>query len=159
DTCLVWYRIQNKGSLSRKVGLRIMIDTYIGANDGVPFTVPGRPGFVSDKATFLEKEIPDYIEVIEKPETPQSPGTVVRMGLRDTTIPGIDRMDEPEKLVICRWVTSEAPWDPPYINIQGTGQPGERPDSCVVLFWPTVEMQARTERSVAFTYGLGKLKP
>src|SRR5262249_16124108 len=144
DTCLVWYRIQNQSTLSRKVGIRVMIDTYIGANDGVPFTVPGRTGFVSDKSTFLQKQIPDYIEVIEKPEPPANPGTVVRMGLRDISLPGIDQIDEPEKLVICRWIDSSAPWEPPYIDIQGTGAPGERPDSCVILYWPTFEMQPGT---------------
>jgi hypothetical protein len=159
DTCLVWYRIENKSPLSRTVGIRVMIDTYIGANDGVPFTVPGVQDFVKDKATFLTKQIPDYIEVIEKPETPANPGTVARMGLRDIQIPGIDRIDEPEKLVICRWIDSSAPWDPPYIDIRGTGAPGERPDSCVILYWPTIVMEKDTERSVAFTYGLGKLKP
>src|SRR5262249_25845327 len=37
DTCLVHYLIENRGTVQHKVGLRVMLDTYIGTNDGVPF--------------------------------------------------------------------------------------------------------------------------
>src|SRR5581483_5883171 len=41
DTCLVRYTIANGDDRPRTVGLRYLLDTYIGANDGVPFTIPG----------------------------------------------------------------------------------------------------------------------
>ena len=41
DTCLVRYVIENTDVRSHRVGLRFMLDTFIGANDGVPFTIPG----------------------------------------------------------------------------------------------------------------------
>ncbi len=41
-----------------KVGIRVMLDTYIGANDGVPFTIPGKKGFVDTRADFDEEADP-----------------------------------------------------------------------------------------------------
>ncbi len=82
ETCLVHYTIRNQDDAKHKVGLRVLLDTYIGANDGVPFTIPGRKGFVETKANFMRKQIPDYIEVIERPNDPKDPGTVARLGLR-----------------------------------------------------------------------------
>ena len=52
DTCLVWYQVTNYGDVPQKVGLRFMLDTYIGANDGVPFTAPGVKGFIDSKKEF-----------------------------------------------------------------------------------------------------------
>ena len=37
---MVRYQIENKDTQNHKVGLRFLLDTYIGANDGVPFTIP-----------------------------------------------------------------------------------------------------------------------
>ena len=76
--------------MPHKVGLRVMLDTFIGANDGVPFTIPGKPGFVDTKADFGEKQIPDYIEAVENPDDPKNPGTVARLGLTDLQLPSVD---------------------------------------------------------------------
>ena len=48
DTCLVRYRIDNKDGMRHSVGLRFLLDTYIGANDGVPFLIPGQNQFCDD---------------------------------------------------------------------------------------------------------------
>ena len=77
----------NKDKGKHKVGIRVMLDTFIGANDGVPFTIPGKKGFVDTKAEFSQKEIPDYIEVIENPDDPEEP----RHGGADGTAPQIAR--------------------------------------------------------------------
>src|SRR5262249_31638902 len=44
DTCLILYVLKNDDRKTHKVGLRLEIDTLIGANDGVTLTVPGMPG-------------------------------------------------------------------------------------------------------------------
>src|SRR5262249_39523384 len=79
DTCLVYYTIKNYNDVRKKVGIRFLMDTYIGANDGVPFTIPGEKGFLDTMRDFPQKDIPDYIEAIEKPDDPNDHGTVVRM--------------------------------------------------------------------------------
>ena len=57
-----------------------MLDTYIGANDGVPFTAPGVKGFIDDKKEFKGEEVPPYLEAVENPDDPKNPGTVARSG-------------------------------------------------------------------------------
>src|SRR5262249_44317444 len=40
DTCLIRYTLENKDDQPHAVGIRFLLDTFIGANDGVPFTIP-----------------------------------------------------------------------------------------------------------------------
>src|SRR5262249_46732912 len=61
DTCLVRYTVVNQSTLPREVGLRVLLDTFIGANDGVPFVIPGQPGLLDTQKDFDQKDIPDYI--------------------------------------------------------------------------------------------------
>jgi hypothetical protein len=150
DTCLVYYRIYNYGEVPRKVGLRVMLDTYIGANDGVPFTVPGRTGFVTKGEEFKGSAIPDYIEAIEKPDNPKDPGTTVRLGLKGIKLPDVD-LDEPDRLRITRYPGNpDIGWD---VDLEDIGD-----DSCVALYWDPKELAPGEKRYLAFTYGLSKLE-
>jgi hypothetical protein len=153
DTCLVYYTIQNKDTGKHRVGIRVMIDTFIGANDGVPFTIPGRKGFVDTKAEFSQKQIPAYIEVIEKPDDPKDPGTVARMGLKNLRLPGVTFEDMTE-LRIGRWPGKRIKWDWP---LEEMAMDKENPDSCVAMYWNYEEMEPAAERNMGFTYGLGEL--
>jgi hypothetical protein len=153
DTCLVHYTIHNQDSNKHKVGIRVLLDTYIGANDGVPFTIPGRKGFVETKANFVRKQIPDYIEVVERPDDPKDPGTVARLGLRHLPL-GTTELEDMDRLLICRWPGSRALWD---FNTEPMNADKSNPDSCVVMYWPYLNMNPRDTREVAFTYGLGSL--
>jgi hypothetical protein len=172
DTCLVWYRVENNATVERKVGVRIMLDTYIGANDGVPFVIPGQKELLTDMHDFGEKEIPDYIEALEKPDL-SDPGTVAHLGLKGNSLvvpkndpkakEGATELVEPEPIVrmlICYWPGSETRWElePERIrSIEGDRDKGEPPDSCVFLYWPYREMAPKEVRYMAFTYGLGKM--
>jgi hypothetical protein len=123
----------------------------------VPFTIPGKKGFVDTKADLSAKNIPDYIEVIENPNDPKNPGTVARMGLR-LKLPGI-KLDEMERLLICRFPGHTAGWDikPVSMKPDNSGDKKEKPDSCVVMYWPYMVMEPNDTRHIAFTYGLGEL--
>jgi len=158
DTCLVHYLIENQDTVPRKVGIRVMLDTYIGANDGVPFIIPGQPGLLQTKRIFDQKDIPDYIEALEYPNL-TNPGTIAHLGLKLQGIK-IQRSDpevEPlEKLVVCRWPgNSEKRWQWDYTAMNEP--PDEKSDSCVVLYWKEQSMEPKTRRAMAFTYGLGRL--
>jgi hypothetical protein len=158
DTCLVHYRIDNHDTVSHKVGLRVMIDTFIGANDGVPFVIPGQPGLLETKKVFGQKEIPDYIEALERPNL-TDPGTIAHMGLKLAPDIKIQR-DDPEldalvRLVVCRWPDNKDKrwkWDYEAMNAVP-----EKKDSCVVLYWDEELMEPGANRSMAFTYGLGRM--
>lgn len=160
DTLLVYYTLHNKDAKKHKVGIRVMIDTFIGANDGVPFTIPGKKGFVDTKAEFSGKDIPDYIEAIENPNDPKEPGTVARMGLRHFALPGM-HLEQMDKLRICRFPGQNAGWgDWPVESMKPDKKADkkEKGDSCVVMYWPYRDLPAGESQHVAFTYGLGSLE-
>jgi hypothetical protein len=149
DTCLVKYAIENTGQANHKVGLRMMLDTYIGANDGVPFLIPGERELLTTMRAFGPKEIPDSISALERPD-PQNPGTVALMGLKLQDLEPIVKME------ICRWPdNANARWDiqlEPMIDSNGKG------DSCVVLYWDYRKLEPGKKRVMGFTYGLATVK-
>ena len=151
DTVLVRYIIVNNSNLPRQVGLRVMLDTFIGANDGVPFRIPGRPTFLETKEDFDQKQIPDYVQAWERPDL-KNPGTVAHLGLKGIELSGI-KVEPMEMLRICRWPGNSEirwKWEPEAIN-----QPPDKPkDSCVVLYWAEQKMEPKERRDMAFTYGL-----
>lgn len=164
DTVLVSYQITNEDRSSHTVGLRFMLDTYVGSADGVPINYPphGQPlqpgGFVDGLKIFPQKDVPDYLQAVEKGDlTATKDNTVAVLGLRLGS-----RFELPEKVVVCRWPqNSEAKWG-------GTGRLGdwkyERidanphvPDSCVLIYWGELSMAPGSQRKMAFTYGLGRM--
>jgi hypothetical protein len=161
DTCLVHYLIENRDTVPHQIGLRVMLDTYIGANDGVPFVIPGQPGLLDTWKRFSGADIPDYIQALEKADL-KDPGTIAHMGLKLQGIkikPDDPELDPLESLLICRWPgTTEKTWDwePKAMNDKSDG-PDAQPDSCVVLYWKVEEMAPESKRAMAFTYGLGKV--
>jgi hypothetical protein len=136
----------------------MMLDTFIGANDGVPFVIPGQKGLLTDLRQFGEKEIPDYVEAIEVPDL-DKPGTVAHIGLKGISIPKVE-LEPVHEMLICRWPGSETRWRPEkrdIRSIEGEKEQGEVGDSCVFIYWSTLPMPPGTKRNMAFTYGLGKM--
>jgi hypothetical protein len=163
----VYYKVENYNTTPQKVGLRVMLDTYIGANDGVPFTIPGQKGFMKTKADFTGKDIPAYVEAVENPDNPKNLGTTVRLALKGLRLPGV-LAEDPEKLRICRYPGNpNVGWDVGFQDpdsgkvvpqdIHLPGDPRNEGDSCVAIYWPYVTMEPKKERHLAFTYGLGEL--
>src|SRR5262249_42721361 len=115
DTCLVYYEIKNiSKSRKHKVGLRFMLDTFIGGNDGVPFTVPGRTGFLDQQDQFAGPKVPDFVEAVEKPGDPRDPGTVAHLALKGVRLPKVGKLDEVDRLVLCGYPGNpQANWDWP----------------------------------------------
>jgi hypothetical protein len=155
DTCLVHYQMRNYGEVSRRVAVRVLLDTYIGANDGVPFTIPGEKGFVTDRKDLHGDKIPDYVEVVERPDDEKDPGTTARLQLRGLQLPDDIALLEPRLLRICRFPGGDPGWEWEPQDMRGA--PEEKGDSCVVIYWPEITLEAGAVRHLAFTYGLGKL--
>lgn len=152
DTCLIYYTVKNHSEKKRQVGVRILLDTYIGANDGVPFTIPGEKGFVTTMREFDAKQVPPYIEAIEKPNDADDPGTVVRLTLKGVSVPHLP-LEEVQRVLICR--SPRLPRVKWQWNVQpmGTKKEAER-DSCVAVYWDYLEMNPGDERHLGITYGL-----
>ena len=86
DTCLVWYKVENYGTAEHKVGVRVMLDTYIGANDGVPFVIPGQPGTAERYARFQRKGHP-RLHRSTGTRGLVGAGTAAHLGLKGITLP------------------------------------------------------------------------
>src|SRR5262249_11339817 len=144
DTVLVRYRILNKDARAHKVGLRIQVDTLIGNNDGVPFTVPGI-GLVTTFADFRRaRDIPDFIQALEIPNI-NNPGTVAHMTLK---LGG--KIEAPGRVSLTHWPGfGFTPWEVPLQPLGG--------DSAVVLYWYEKTIQAGEKRELGFAYGLGSV--
>src|SRR5262249_53814398 len=154
DTVLVKYQIKNNDTNPHTVGLRFMLDTLIGKNDGVPFLIPpteqGPAHLVDTMAVFVGKAIPDFIRALETEKLDDKNATVAELNVK---LRGYEALD---KLVICRWPdNSEMRWAWPF---QAMNEPVNREkDSCVVLYWAQKKMEPNEERMLGFTYGLGQI--
>jgi hypothetical protein len=148
------FYIDKNSSEPRQVGLRLMIDTLIGANDGVPFVVPGHSGIVDQAVTLISSDIPDFIQAIEQADL-VNPGVIVHLTLRggDATPP--DRVD------LAGWYHPDADWDI-ITPVGGVGTPLYRegdpwtvPDSTVALYYNPLTLNPGESRSIVTFYGLG----
>src|SRR5262249_45312593 len=102
DTCLVTYVITNKDAQSHKVGLRFLLDTYIGANDGVPFTIPGEKDLCDTFKDFDGPDkVPDFISALEKQDV-KDPGTVAHVSLK---VGG--GLEPPNRVILGAWPNPE----------------------------------------------------
>lgn len=148
DTALVRYTLTNTAAAKQKIGLRFLLDTFIGKTDGVPFVVPERADLVTTGALVgtKTKDLPDYVQAFERPNF-QFPGTVAHLGVRVS--PHIATVEPPDSLLFSHWPGPKAGWSYPVRNM-GT-------DSAIGLYWTEAVVEAGAERCVGFTYGLGKV--
>jgi hypothetical protein len=155
DTSLVRYTIENRDGRPHRVGLRIVLDTFIGGNDGAPFTVPGLPGLVDRMEDFRGAKVPDTILVLENPDL-KDPGTVAQFNLRLS-----GKLEMPGRVSLTRWpghdpglLRFDVPMAP-FLN--PLGKDPKDGDSAVVIYWDERDLPAHTKREVGFSYGLGSI--
>jgi hypothetical protein len=158
DTCLVRYTIENRDARPHKVGLRFLLDTFIGGNDGVPFLIPGDSRLCSSSRVFQRpEEVPDFIQARER-EDLKDPGTIAHLQLK---VGG--GLEPPGRVTLGAWPNTElarlnplcrqekTKWEVPVLPIY------QLKDSAVTLYWPEKEMPSGASREVGFTYGLGNV--
>ena len=153
DTCLVRYRIENQDEMPHRVAFRFVLDTFIGGNDGVPFTIPGASGLCNTSRDFsTPQSVPDFIQALEHPSL-DNPGTVAHLTLR---LGG--GVDAPDRVTLGRWI-NQLQWagnEKPHIDWEYPVRPMES-DSGVVLYWNEKEIEPGSHRDLGFAYGLGNV--
>jgi hypothetical protein len=158
DTCLIRYSIQNLDNRTHRVGLRFLLDCYIGSNDAVPYLVPGRHELCTSYEEFNDPvRMPDFIQALER-EDLRDPGTIAQIQLKvgrsvepptrvtlgaypNLRLRGTDRRCNQEKTM----------WDVPVMSMKSLPEG----DSAVVLYWDQRELDPGKTREVGFAYGLG----
>jgi hypothetical protein len=157
DTCLVRYVIENQDRKAHRVGVRFLLDTYIGSNDGVPFNLPGNEMCDTKRSFKRPEEVPDYIEALENQDL-SDPGTVAYLQLKvggKLEAPGRVTLGAyPDPRLEVRNANQQFTlWDVPVLSMRTLSPP----DSAVVMYWPERSLEPGAAREVGFTYGLGKV--
>ena len=143
DGIEVKYAFENKGKQDHLVGLREMLDTLIGNNDGVPFIVPGEQGIVTNPQTYRGDAVPDFIRALERGDLAR-PGVVVDIGLR------VDQAERPSELVLAHWPGAFATW-----NFDRTTKIGK--DSAAGIYFEPRNLRPGEVRTIGYSYGLGAI--
>jgi hypothetical protein len=84
DTCLVRYKLENKDSRLHNVGIRFMLDTFIGENDGVPLPDPRTDRPVQHQRRVQRPGTDPRLHPGARSDNLQNPGTICQIGLRWT---------------------------------------------------------------------------
>ena len=171
DTCLVYYDIINNnepGSHPVPVALRFLLDTYIGDNDAVPFTIAGAKELCDTKKEFNSPgEVPDYISALERQDV-NDPGTVAHLTLK------YGGLEPPARVTLGAWpaasladhgiqgaLQQDTLWDVPVAPMawatSASGQNKTKGDSAVTMYWDDKEVTPGKPRRVGFAYGLGSV--
>jgi hypothetical protein len=172
DTCLVRYVLANTDpAVGVKVGLRFLLDTYIGRNDGVPFTIPGEKDLCNTFRDFNGPDkVPDYISALERQDV-NDPGTVAHVTLK---LGG--GLEAPSRVILGAWPDEklfdvdpvkakyahkqDTLWDVPVMSMQTDqlkSKTNANGDSAVTLYWKEEELGPGKSRQLGFAYGLGSL--
>jgi hypothetical protein len=158
DTCRVRYVIENQDKRAHQVGLRFLLDTFIGGNDGVPFTIPGDPALCDTLKDLpgagSKKPLPDFLQALEKPDLAH-PGTVAHVRLK------VAQLEPPARVTLGAWPNDKLRildrrangpntlWDVPVLSLKALGLN----DSAVVLYWAEKPLPPGGRREVGFEYG------
>jgi hypothetical protein len=153
DTCLVRYEIKNCGAAEQTIGLRVLLDTMIGRNDGVPFVIPGDAILCDTCRALNEPEsVPDFLFALESPNL-QNPGIVTQLGLRIGP-----PIEQPSRVLLTHWPDRRLGggermqgWEIPLVSMR------QFQDSAVALYWNEKPLRPGETREVGFRFGLGRL--
>ncbi len=165
DTLRIRYTLTNVDTRPRKAGMRLMVDTFIGSNDEVPFFVPGQKNVIDKPTAFTvkAKNIPEYILALERNDLSDPTMTVVQIGLAQG--PPAER---PDAVILSQWpgdrsAASRNP-DNPFAAVQWLFFRWDYPlaksfdkDSALSLVYLPTTIAPGKQRVFEYTYGLGSL--
>jgi hypothetical protein len=139
DCLLIKYVIENTGTNTHKIGVRQHIDTLVVSNDGAIFASPStHPNKLLDGVAFKGKEIPDYVEILERPDL-KNPGFKGVFTFRVS-----NKLQVPDRVVLTG-LRAFGQWDIQAVQAMG--------DSACAFFWENIEVKGKTKHEVGFAYG------
>lgn len=146
DTAQIEYHVENLGSESHLVGLRLVLDTMLGANDGAPFRVEDRA--LTSDSVYYAQNMPEFWQAFDSLSNPQvmSQGTL--------TGPGVTT---PDRVYFTNWGSlADYLWNFDFTPGRDFTRIGEfELDSAIALFWDQVSLAPGESRSFVSYYGLG----
>ena len=146
DAASITYRLTNRGRSAHPVGLRIVLDTMLGSNDGAPLRVGSNA--ITTATQLAGDKIPDYWQAFDSISKPEviSQGTLRGAGVAP-----------PDRVVMLDWGTlADFAWDFPFPTGADFTRRGEQEqDTAVALYWDPEPLQPGETHSYATLYGVG----
>lgn len=140
------YRIENQSEQAKDIGLRIMLDTMLGENDGAPFRI-GKNAVTTD-TLYLKEDLSDFWQAFDSISSPQ----VTSQG----TLTGQD-VNTPHKVYFSDWGSlADGTWDFDFNIGEEFIRKGEYEiDSAMAMFWEPETLASGETRNYVTKYGLG----
>ncbi len=148
DTALISYSVKNEDSIPHRVGVRILLDTKLGANDGAPFRIGSDA--VESEISYTRSDLFDYWQAFDSLSTPN----IVAQGtLADSRY----NVVAPDRMYLANWGTLfSSPWRFPYQKGRPFVREGEfEKDTALALYFDPTSIAPQASRTVQTLYGLG----
>lgn len=146
DTVQIKYRIENIDNKPHKIGLRIVLDTMLGENDGAPFRIGN--DVVTTDTIYYQKQLPQFWQAFDSLSNP----SVISQGT--FTGPGVT---PPDQVKLADWGSmADGVWDFDFNPGEIFLRKGEYEiDSAIAMYWVPEYLQPGESRSYITNYGLG----
>jgi hypothetical protein len=146
DTARIRYILTNQGTAPAELGLRVLLDTMVGDNDGAPFRLGDHE--VTTDRSFAGKDCPDFWQAFDSMAKP----AVIAQG----TLKGGD-VTTPDRIAFTNWgKAADNPWEIPLEEGADFTREGEDElDSALAMFWLPRTVKPGDAMQVVIDYGLG----
>lgn len=146
DSVEIKYNVQNKGTERQKIGLRIMLDTMLGENDGAPFRF-GEDAVTADQL-YYQKQLPEFWLAFDSLSNPNvtSQGTFTA-----------EQANPPDRVNLADWGSlADGVWDFDFNPGEDFLRKGEYEiDSAIAMYWTPEILEPGQEINYTTYYGLG----
>ncbi len=146
DSVQIKYLVENISQKDHKLGLRTVLDTMLGKNDGAPFRI-GNDAVTNDKI-YYDKQLPQFWQAFDSLSNP----TVTSQG--SFKGPGVTT---PDQVKFADWGSmADGVWDFDFNPGEDFTRKGEYEiDSAAALYWVPETLAAGESHSYITNYGLG----
>jgi hypothetical protein len=140
DAARISYQVSNVGERPHSIGLRIVLDTMLGSNDGAPLRAGDRA--IATAMQMYGTDLPEYWQAFDSLSEP----AVISQGT--LRAPGIS---PPDHVEMVDWGTlADAPWEYPFpAGADFTRRGEEAQDTAVALYWHAAPLKPGETRAYA----------
>lgn len=146
DAALIRYDLTNTSGAPMEVGLRVLLDTLLGSNDGAPFRAAGRG--VSAETLFEKGQVPPFWQAFDNLS---NPAVIIEGVLQE------EHLSAPSLVAVANWGTlADHLWNftpTPGRSFQREGEADM--DSAAALYFETTPLAPGHTRTITTQVGVG----
>jgi hypothetical protein len=148
DSALIEYEITNLSEQPHEVGLRMMLDTKLGSNDGAPFRIGSNS--ITSEVLFNKNDLENYWLTFD---SLSSPNVIAQGILKNEEF----EILPPDTLILANWGSLvDNPWNFPYEKDRPFIRKGElEKDTALALYWNPQMIEPNQTLTFKTAYGLG----